>query len=507
MNWTFGKPELPGCFDEKCASLKADLHLLKYKPKITLACDPNAYEALLQDLRAQTYPHWELHPAAAQEALQETQGEWFGWLPQGIRLSPVALQQLVRVLQNEAPDLLYTHTLQTGADPKLVYRGALDAFTLRQGAGPGPFWLARRQAIEASGGFRADDGEAFIHALMVRLSERGSLRLVPQFLASQDSASVENLSVSAVGAPPALRANRRGVVAVPFRDRGELTARAIRSLAKQKTSVVWELLLIDNGSQAAEREKAEQAARELGWAWKLVSYPHAFNYAAMHNAAFEQAVETDFLFLLNNDVVLHSTGALETMAAWGAQPWVGTVGIQLQFPDGKLQHAGISVSQDRITRRPAFTQTAVPEQGADRSRQVLANTFAAVLFRREVWDRVGGMRAFDYPNAHSDTAFCLSAKRLGLANLYLGNLVGRHLQSASRGSRYEGWEFEQLCTEFAAELRQAEVADWRTERLTTEQSLKQGLLRRVSKAVHFLASRFPSFEKLARRSPRWKAVL
>ncbi len=53
---------------------------------------------------------------------------------------------------------------------------------------------------------------------------------------------------------------------------------------------------------------------------------------------------------------------------------------------------------------------------------------------------MGGLRSLDLPNGFGDVAFSFECLRRGLKNIYLGYLEATHLESASRGRRYEDWE-------------------------------------------------------------------
>jgi len=570
---TFGKAELRGSFEEKVAAVACDQHLLKYQPRLSFGClfsradDLPFLRCLVDSLQAQTYADWELKivgegvvPAetrfadrrienicadltgaqAAERALCATSGTWFGWLPRGMLLSPVALQAWVIALQSEGgADLLFSHQARfEGSHARgLFFQNAHSPFSLWHGGGPGHLWLGRKEQLEAVGGFAQADGSGYVHGLMLRLSAvTRKFHLVPWVLGYVDERAELPLEPPAcpperigahlreTGVPASVRLNGEGVieilplragkaltgtVVIPFRDRGEMTAQAVQSLGRQTGGVQWDLLLLDNQSTPAERARVEKAAAELGWPWRVVSYPHSFNYAAMNNSAVLENSVSDLVVLLNNDVTLESPSALEEMAAWGALEWVGTVGIQLAFPSGGVQHAGLGVARRPIDGQIEFVHVHLPAHLAARNREVLASTFAAVLIRRAVYTRLGGLRALDYPNAHSDTAFCLGARRQGLANLYLGSVRGVHAQSASRGARYEGWEFEQLCNEFPDLIREALVGDLRWQPLSPNwvERRRTQVRRWVAETARALALRFPQLEPWVRRVPRLGAVL
>jgi hypothetical protein len=70
-----------------------------------------------------------------------------------------------------------------------------------------------------------------------------------------------------------------------------------------------------------------------------------FNYSRLVNLGTARAA-TPLVLHLNNDVEALEPGWLEDMVGWMSIPGVGIVGAKLLYPDGTINHAGISLSAD-----------------------------------------------------------------------------------------------------------------------------------------------------------------
>ena len=74
----------------------------------------------------------------------------------------------------------------------------------------------------------------------------------------------------------------------------------------------------------------------------VIDFPHQFSYARMMNMAAEQ-MDCDLLLFLNCDITIVNPDWLQAMIGHAQQQRVGAVGAKLSFPDGRVQHEGITV--------------------------------------------------------------------------------------------------------------------------------------------------------------------
>ncbi len=160
-----------------------------------------------------------------------------------------------------------------------------------------------------------------------------------------------------------------------------------------------------------------------------------FNYSALNNVAAEQAGGE---LLCCSTTTSRSMGGdwLEEMVSQILQAGVGIVGAKLDYPDGTIQHAGVTLGIDGVAGHL--------HRGADRfdlgyfgdlalTRRVSAVTGACMLIRRDVWDDLGGLDATDLAVAFNDIDFCLRAQESGWAVIWTPFAELIHHESISRG--------------------------------------------------------------------------
>lgn len=140
------------------------------------------------------------------------------------------------------------------------------------------------------------------------------------------------------------------------------------------------------------------------------------------------AATGEFLFFLNNDLVL-LPGWLEPMlAAFARAATTGITGnVQRNFATGALDHTGIYFNHQG---KPAH----LTSRGLAAYRHADAVTGACFAIRRTVWTQLGG---FDegFVNGCEDVDLCLRARDAGFASVVALRSVVRHHISASTGRK------------------------------------------------------------------------
>lgn len=169
-----------------------------------------------------------------------------------------------------------------------------------------------------------------------------------------------------------------------------LTRRCVESARALATLGAPEIVLVDNGSTAAESAALAGLRADV-----LLSYPTMLGFAAAMNAGVA-AASGEIVCLLNND------------AAWTQRGWdARLVSVLDAYP-------GLTVVA------PTASYAAHPDQQADGpavGHQDVLETdtlrFVAVLMRRSTWAAVGGLdERFGLGN-YEDDDFCLRARLLG----------------------------------------------------------------------------------------------
>jgi GT2 family glycosyltransferase len=225
-------------------------------------------------------------------------------------------------------------------------------------------------------------------------------------------------------------------VIIPFRDKAELTCKAVESVASQDTESLIEIILINNQSSPQSLESVIRFTTSVvsqKRIVRLIDYDRPFNHSAECNLGAAEA-KGECLVFLNNDVELISPKALEEMAAWSLVPDVGTVGIQMALDDGgNVVAAGVRA---RLAAGKDFNspvEESIDKEFACYNRQTWGNSFACAAISKETFDSIGPLDEINFPNGYNDVDYNMRCRKAGLANIYLGTLHAIHRPGTSRG--------------------------------------------------------------------------
>lgn len=241
-------------------------------------------------------------------------------------------------------------------------------------------------------------------------------------------------------------------VIIPSKDNAAILTRCLETVIRTVQKVPYEILIIDNGSSEANREKITQeinlirqkteAFREgAGTAdkecLKDIRYlyrPMPFNFSRMCNLGAQES-RGNLLLFLNDDIEAVSPGWLEELAQKASEEWAGAVGIKLLYPDSsRIQHVGVV----NIVLGPVHKLQFQDDNGCyydGRNQGVwnyLAVTGACLMLRREVFAEAGGFQE-QLQVAFNDVDLCFTLYELGYHNVMVNTFHLVHHESLSRG--------------------------------------------------------------------------
>lgn len=152
----------------------------------------------------------------------------------------------------------------------------------------------------------------------------------------------------------------------------------------------------------------------------------------------------DVLVFLNVDTEPEFDWLVELIGAFD-DPEVGMAGSKLVYPNGQIQHAGISISQGATVRARNIT---IEQPAGD----IDGVTGACLAIRRSVFEEVDG---FDegYWNGNEDVDLCLKVTAAGYRIRYVPESIVMHHESATGPERWV------KCSENVARLNKK----WRRE--------------------------------------------
>ncbi|HET6954018.1 MAG TPA: glycosyltransferase, partial [Acidimicrobiales bacterium] len=384
---------------------------------------------------------------ASNDALAMARGEFIALLDHDDELEPHALERVAAAIAG-ADDVDYVYT----DEDKIDEHGSCSAPFFKPDWSPERFRTQmytchlsalRRTLVEEVGGFHADFNGSQDWDLVLRVTEKARrIAHVPEVLYHWRML-VSSAASSPEAKPWAYEAGTRAIqahcdrtgfealaeqespghyhlvprlttqplvsIVVPtggqMRDvRGEhavLVEQAVESIVKTSTYENVEILCVVD-------EKVPQAVLDRlldlgGDRLRLVSCNRPFNFSERINFG-ALAARGEHLLVLNDDVEVVTPTWIERLIMYSQVPEIGAVGARLLFGDGRLQHAGIVVSQHQ---GPSHVYRGFPGSHPGYYGMLLsasnwqAVTGACLMTRRELFEKVGGLSTL-FPLNYND---------------------------------------------------------------------------------------------------------
>ena len=484
-----------------------------YSPLISILVPvyntPEAFlKQMIQSVRKQTYPNWELCIANADPTNQEVadilktasgkdrrirvtdvpenkgiaqntnaalgiaSGDYIGLLDHDDLLTPDALYEVVRVLnEEERPQVIYsdedkvTTDLSEHFQPFMKPDFNLDL--LRANNYICHFFVAEKDLAEQVGGFRGEYNGAQDYDLILRCTEKAEkIAHIPRILYHWrvHKASTADNPASKMYAFDAgkraieehlKRCGEKGTVShtkdlgfyrgqyqvqgkplvsiiIPNKDHADMLDRCLKSIEKSSYQN-YEIIIVENNS---EKEETFDYYKQLkSERIKVVYWEGIFNYSAINNFGV-RAAKGDFLILLNNDVEIITENWIEEMLSNCQRKDVGIVGAKLYYPDDTVQHAGIIIGIGGVAGN-IFTGLPRRFTGyfhkASIQQDLSAVTAACMMVKRSVYEEAGGLEE-KLQVAFNDVDFCLRVRKDGYLVVFDPYVELYHYESKTRGS-------------------------------------------------------------------------
>ncbi len=232
-------------------------------------------------------------------------------------------------------------------------------------------------------------------------------------------------------------------IVIPTKDRVDLLRPCLDSIARTTPIESVKVIIVDDNSTEPEAViylQSVTSRKDLRCeVIKANPTPGGFNYSRLVNLGTE-CTKTPFVLHLNNDVEAISPGWLEDMVGWLTLPNTGVVGAKLLYPDGTINHAGISIGHSDGLPHVLFEREPAEELGIlflpHTARNVAAVTGACLLTRTELYRQLNGFDEEKLQVAYNDVDYCIRAQRAGYRTVYTPQAVLKHIGSATRGHNY-----------------------------------------------------------------------
>ncbi len=224
-------------------------------------------------------------------------------------------------------------------------------------------------------------------------------------------------------------------VLIPNKDHVEDLGRCLASLYKNAGWANMEVLVIENNSEDPATAAFYAAAKKRLPGLRLVQYQGPFNFSAINNFGARFA-RGGHLLLLNNDVEVETPGFVRELVSYSQRPDVGAVGAKLYYPDGTVQHAGVFVG---LGGSAGHNHKGHPRDSAGdlyrlaTTQNMSAVTGACLMVKKSLYDALGGLDEENFAVAYNDVDFCLKLRAKGYLNVMTPFAAAVHHESKSRG--------------------------------------------------------------------------
>ena len=388
--------------DYMCAWIRVQKHLPRISIIVPVGGEPELVFATIASVQKQVYPNWELCID------NNGSGDFVTLLTPGDELAEHALFQVAQAIVAEPYlDMIYSDEDEIADDGRHVrpfFKPEWSPETLRSFHYTGGLAVYRSSLVCDLNGFDLSKE----YDLVLRLAaDLPRVKHVSDVLVHRRRPLLPS---SSNGTQECLSHARPFVtILIPTAYQADLLMRCLTSIRQKSTYPNYEILVLDNNQLPPE---VQQSLRS--WGIKRIPYDMPFNWARTMNQGAAMA-RGEHLLILDDDTEVITPDWMERLLEFSQHKEIGVVGARLQFPDGRLQHAGVTIL-DGVPGHPFY---GYPEDhpgyffSSVLPRNYSAVTGACLMTRAEVFRSAGG---FDetFATNFNDIDYCLRVGRLGL---------------------------------------------------------------------------------------------
>jgi GT2 family glycosyltransferase/glycosyltransferase involved in cell wall biosynthesis len=216
-------------------------------------------------------------------------------------------------------------------------------------------------------------------------------------------------------------------IVIPVYNHFRHTLTCLRSLAAHPGTIPFEAIVVDDGSI----DETPQRLAEIRGI-RAHRNPRNLGFIGACNAGAALA-RGEYVLFLNNDTAV-TEGWLEALVGTFVQrPDCGLAGAKLVYPDGRLQEAGGIVFRDGSGWN--YGRFGDPRDCAhEYVREADYCSGAAIMLRRELFERLGGFDAHYAPAYYEDTDLAFKVRAAGLKVYYQPAATVVHFEGVTSGT-------------------------------------------------------------------------
>lgn len=222
-------------------------------------------------------------------------------------------------------------------------------------------------------------------------------------------------------------------VIIPVFDKWELTKQCLASLAQHSNDDI-EVIVVDNGSTDDTCYNLDNlGARLFPGRFKKIRFDQNINFGPACNRAAEVAAG-EFLFLLNNDTIIHDECAYLLRNEFFLINNLAAVGPLLKYKNDTVQHYGIAIFPDDGIDH-IYKRLPISHRIFQSKKFFKIITAAACMIPKQIYYAFNGFNE-NFENGFEDVDLCLRLSQNGNYLLCcIPNAIITHLEEQSSGRK------------------------------------------------------------------------